>query len=191
MAKKVDTRNAEGRGITYTEYDTKVVDWAKAPKTSLDAKWKIPDVQQIGKPGEVKYYGAEFADEAKALNEKRYAAYNRRQSNEYIRAGARAPEEKINTAAVEGKVLQQAKVEYGGAREGKGRGGIDTAANTGTSTFTVDSADRQFIKPSSSSGVVAGSFITATAKGAPFRQNAGSFKTATLATSNKDDEGLG
>ena len=182
MAKKVDTRNAEGRGITYTEYDTKVVDWAKAPKTSLDNKWKIPKVTQVEKPGEVKYYGAEFADEANSLNEKRYAAYSRRQSNEYIRAGAAAPNEVVNPTAVEGKILQQAKTEYGGRRDARGQGGIQ--ATDVAPTFAPDSVERQTIKDATTTGSFNVGMTPGAAKGDIFRVN--TFRNATTS----EDEGF-
>ena len=42
MAKVIDTR-VDGRGLKYTAYDTKLVDYAKAPKTGIDPdkKFKI------------------------------------------------------------------------------------------------------------------------------------------------------
>lgn len=189
MAKQVDTRNAEGRGITYTTYDTKVVDWAKAPKTALDNKWKIPDVKQIEKPGEVKYYGAEFKDEASKLNEERYAAYNRRQSNEYIKAGAAAPGEKVIESAVEGEILRQAQVDYGNRRGARGRGGEEhggiQVASEG-STFTKADMPQASFRGANQGGSFNYGMTPGTAKGTPY--TAASFKTAT--TGGSDEEGF-
>ena len=99
MAKVIDTR-VDGRGLKYTAYDTKLVDYAKAPATGIDPdkKFKIGKPKTLEKPGEVTYFGEEFKSEAEKLNEKRQAAYRRRQTNEYIRTGAAAPGDRVSEA---------------------------------------------------------------------------------------------
>ena len=92
MAKIIDTRK-DGRGLNYTAYDSKLVDYAKAPGTGLDPdkKFKIGKPKVLERPGGVEYFGSEFKDEAQKLADERMAAYRRRQTNEYIQAGAKAP----------------------------------------------------------------------------------------------------
>lgn len=98
MAKVIDTRDSAGRGLKYTAYDTKLVDYAKAPKTALDNKFKIGKPKSLDKPGDVQYFGEEFKGEAEKLAEQRMAAFRRRQTNEYIRTGAKAPGDRISEA---------------------------------------------------------------------------------------------
>ena len=76
MAKVIDTR-VDGRGLKYTAYDTKLVDYAKAPKTGIDPdkKFKIGKPKTLEKPGEVTYFGEEFKAEAEKLAADRAAAY--------------------------------------------------------------------------------------------------------------------
>ena len=68
MAKVIDTR-VDGRGLKYTAYDTKLVDYAKAPTTGIDPdkKFKIGKPKTLEKPGEVEYFGEEFKAEAEKL----------------------------------------------------------------------------------------------------------------------------
>ena len=113
MAKKIDTRNEAGEGLTYTEYDIKMEDWAKAPKTRLDGKFKIKQPKIFERPGEVKYYGSSFKKAAEDLNKQRFDAYERRQTNEYIRTGSAAPGEKIERSKVAQGELQRAKTDFG------------------------------------------------------------------------------
>jgi len=100
MAKVIDTRDASGRGLKYTAYDTKLVDYAKAPATGIDPdkKFKIGKPKTLEKPGEVTYFGEEFKSEAEKLNKARQEAYRRRQTNEYIRTGAAAPGDRVSEA---------------------------------------------------------------------------------------------
>lgn len=102
----IDTRDAQGRGLKYTAYDTKLVDYAKAPKTALDNKFKIGKPKTIEKPGDVQYFGDEFKGEAEKLAEQRMAAYRRRQTNEYIRTGAAAPGDRVSEATSGVKIGQ-------------------------------------------------------------------------------------
>lgn len=107
MAKVIDTR-VDGRGLKYTAYDTKLVDYAKAPKTGIDPdkKFKIGKPKTLEKPGEVTYFGEEFKAEAEKLAADRAAAYRRRQTNEYIRTGAAAPGDRISEATSGVKIGQ-------------------------------------------------------------------------------------
>lgn len=113
MAKKIDTRNEAGEGLEYTAYDIKMEDWAKAPKTRLDGKFKIKQPRIFDRPGEVKYYGSSFKKAAEDLNKQRFDAYERRQTNEYIRTGSAAPGEKIERSKVSQGELQKAKTDFG------------------------------------------------------------------------------
>lgn len=108
MAKVVDTRGDSGKGLKYTAYDTKLVDYAKAPKTAIDPdrKFKIGKPKTLEKPGDVEYFGEEFKAEAEQLAEDRMAAYRRRQTNEYIRTGAAAPGDKVSDATSGVKIGQ-------------------------------------------------------------------------------------
>lgn len=109
MAKKViDTRDASGKGLKYTAYDTKLVDYAKAPGTGIDPdrKFKIGKPKTLEKPGEVTYFGEEFKSKAEKLAEDRMAAYRRRQTNEYIRTGAAAPGDRVSEATSSVKIGQ-------------------------------------------------------------------------------------
>jgi hypothetical protein len=107
VAKKViDTRDASGRGLKYTAYDTKLVDYAKAPKTAIDNEFKIGKPKTIVKPGDVQYFGEEFKSKAEKLAEQRMAAWRRNQTNEYIRAGAKAPGDRISEATSGVKIGQ-------------------------------------------------------------------------------------
>lgn len=117
MAKIIDTRK-DGRGLRYTAYDTKLVDYAKAPDTALDPdkKFKIGKPKVLEKPGEVTYFGDEFKDAAQKLAEERMAAYRRNQTNEYIRTGAKAPGDRVSKST-------------SGVRIGQLRGEGFTAAN--------------------------------------------------------------
>lgn len=111
MAKVIDTRK-DGRGLRYTAYDTKLVDYAKAPDTGIDPdkKFKIGKPKKLEKPGDVEYFGEEFKAEAEKLAEERMAAYRRRQTNEYIRTGASAPGDKVS-AATSGVKIGQLRTE--------------------------------------------------------------------------------
>ena len=109
--KVIDTR-VDGKGLVYSYYDTNLPDFAKAPKTSVDDPFKIKDVKQVAKPGELKYYGAEFREEATKLRQKQQDAYSRRQLNEYIKAGAKAPDDKVSKAKFDIEPIQQARTEY-------------------------------------------------------------------------------
>lgn len=109
--KVVDTR-VDGRGLVYTYYDTNLPDFAKAPKTSVDDPFKIKDVKQVVKPGELKYYGAEFKEEASKIRQKQQDAYSRRQLNEYIKSGAKAPDDKVSRAKFDIEPIQQARTEF-------------------------------------------------------------------------------
>ena len=109
--KVIDTR-VDGKGLVYTYYDTNLPDFAKAPKTSVDDPFKIKDVKQVAKPGELKYYGTEYKDQATKLRQKQMDAYSRRQLNEYIKAGAKAPDEKVSKAKFDIEPIQQARTEY-------------------------------------------------------------------------------
>lgn len=117
MAKIIDTRK-DGRGLRYTAYDSKLVDYAKAPGTALDPdkKFKIGKPKVLEKPGDVEYFGSEFKDEAQKLADERMAAYRRRQTNEYIQAGAKAPGDRVSKSV-------------SGVRIGQLRGEGFTAAN--------------------------------------------------------------
>ena len=117
MAKIIDTRK-DGRGLKYTAYDSKLVDYAKAPGTGIDPdkKFKIGKPKVLEKPGDVEYFGSEFKDEAQKLADERMAAYRRRQTNEYIQAGAKAPGDRVSKSA-------------SGVRIGQLRGEGFTAAN--------------------------------------------------------------
>ncbi len=97
MAKIIDTRK-DGRGLKYTAYDSKLVDYAKAPGTGLDPdkKFKIGKPKVLERPGDVEYFGSEFKDAATKLADEREAAYRRRQTNEYIVAGAKAPGDRVS-----------------------------------------------------------------------------------------------
>jgi len=109
--KVIDTR-VDGKGLVYSYYDTNLPDFAKAPKTSVDDPFKIKDVKQVAKPGELKYYGAEFKEEATKLRQKQQDAYSRRQLNEYIKAGAKAPDDKVSRAKFDIEPIQQARTEF-------------------------------------------------------------------------------
>lgn len=109
--KIIDTR-VDGKGLVYSYYDTTLPDFAKAPKTSVDDPFKIKDVKQIKKPGKFEYYGAEFKDQANKLRQKQIDAYNRRQANEYIKAGAKAPADKVSKAKFDIEPIQQARTEF-------------------------------------------------------------------------------
>ena len=97
MAKIIDTRK-DGRGLKYTAYDSKLVDYAKAPGTGLDPdkKFKIGKPKVLERPGDVEYFGSEFKDAATKLANEREEAYRRRQTNEYIVAGAKAPGDRVS-----------------------------------------------------------------------------------------------
>jgi hypothetical protein len=99
MAKVIDTRK-DGRGLKYTAYDTKLVDYASAPSTGIDPdrKFKIGKPKTLERPGAVTYFGEEFKEEAERLDAARQAAYRRRQTNEYIRTGAAAPGDRVSEA---------------------------------------------------------------------------------------------
>lgn len=107
MAKIIDTRK-DGRGLKYTAYDSKLVDYAKAPGTGIDPdkKFKIGKPKVLERPGDVEYFGSEFKDAAQKLADERAAAYRRRQTNEYIRAGAKAPGDRVSSAASGVKIGQ-------------------------------------------------------------------------------------
>ena len=106
MAKVIDTRDASGRGLKYTAYDTKLVDYAKAPKTAIDNEFKIGKPKTLEKPGDVQYFGDEFKSKAEKLAEQRMAAWRRNQTNEYIRTGAKAPGDRISAATSGVKIGQ-------------------------------------------------------------------------------------
>ena len=125
MAKKVDTRNDAGEGLTYTAYDIKMEDWAKAPKTRLDGKFKVKQPKIFDRPGEVKYYGSSFKKAAEDLNKQRFDAYERRQTNEYIRTGSAAPGEKIERSKVSQGELQRAKTDFGSRVRGIAEEGVN------------------------------------------------------------------
>ena len=107
MAKIIDTRK-DGRGLKYTAYDSKLVDYAKAPGTGVDPdkKFKVGKPKILERPGDVEYFGSEFKDAATKLANEREAAYRRRQTNEYIRAGAKAPGDRVSSAASGVKIGQ-------------------------------------------------------------------------------------
>ena len=107
MAKIIDTRK-DGRGLKYTAYDSKLVDYAKAPGTGIDPdkKFKVGKPKILERPGDVEYFGSEFKDAATKLANEREAAYRRRQTNEYIRAGAKAPGDRVSSAASGVKIGQ-------------------------------------------------------------------------------------
>lgn len=107
MAKIIDTRK-DGRGLKYTAYDSKLVDYAKAPGTGVDPdkKFKVGKPKILERPGDVMYFGDEFRDAATKLANEREAAYRRRQTNEYIRAGAKAPGDRVSSAASGVKIGQ-------------------------------------------------------------------------------------
>ena len=69
MARVIDTRGADGRGLKYTAYDTKLVDYAKAPTTGIDPdkRFKIGKPKTLDRPGNVEYFGDEFRKEAEDL----------------------------------------------------------------------------------------------------------------------------
>lgn len=160
MAKVVRKDSAGNPAIEYTEYDTTVESWAKAPKTSLDNPFKIPTVKQHSKPGEVNYYDEKYKAEATELAQKRADAYTRRQSNEYVRAGAKAPDENVGSSKVDAKLIQQARVDYGGRSRGQAVG----------DAYNPDSVERQDVKPSTSEAVdrFRMGFMPGGAKGATF-----------------------
>lgn len=108
MAKIIDTRGADGTGLKYTAYDTKLVSYAKAPGTAIDPdrKFKIGKPKTIAKPGDVEYFGNAFKEKAEKLAAERMAAYQRRQTNEYIRTGAAAPGDKVSSATSGVKIGQ-------------------------------------------------------------------------------------
>jgi len=108
MAKVIDTRGADGRGIRYTAYDTKLVDYAKAPASGIDPdrRFKVGKPKTLERPGNVEYFGEEFKAEAEKLAKERAAAYRRRQTNEYIRTGAAAPGDMISEATSGVKIGQ-------------------------------------------------------------------------------------
>ena len=107
----IDTR-VDGKGLVYSYYDTNLPDFAKAPKTSVDDPFKIKDVKQIKKPGKFEYYGEEFKQQATDLRQKQMDAYTRRQINEYIKAGAKAPDDKVAKAKFDIEPIQQARTEF-------------------------------------------------------------------------------
>jgi len=109
--KVIDTR-VDGKGLVYSYYDTTLPDFAKAPKTSVDDPFKIKNVTQIKKPGKFEYYGEEFKQQATDLRQKQMDAYTRRQINEYIKAGAKAPDDKVSKAKFDIEPIQQARTEY-------------------------------------------------------------------------------
>lgn len=117
--KQIDTRDDSGKGMTYAEYDTTMEDWAKAPKTRLDGRFKIKKPKSYEKPGEVKYYGVEHKEAAEKLNKERWDAYSRRQSNEYIRTGSAAPDAKTKVSEVSQGELRKAKQDYGSKQRGR------------------------------------------------------------------------
>ena len=160
MAKVVKRDAAGNPTLEYTEYDTTVDSWAKAPKTSLDTPFQVQKARTLDKPDDVKYYDEKYKAEATALAQKRMDAYARRQSNEYIRTGAKAPDDVIKNARVDAKLIQQAKVDH----RGRSRGQFSQ------DSYNPDSAERQDVKPSTSdvgSGMRMG-FAPGTAKGATF-----------------------
>ena len=108
MARVIDTRGADGRGLKYTAYDTKLVDYAKAPTTGIDPdkRFKIGKPKTLDRPGNVEYFGDEFRKEAEDLANAREAAYRRRQTNEYIRTGAAAPGDVVSQATSNVKIGQ-------------------------------------------------------------------------------------
>ena len=93
----VDTRK-DGRGLRYMAYDSKLVDYAKAPGTGVDPdkKFKVGKPKILERPGDVQYFGDEFKDAAQKLADEREQAYRRRQTNEYIVAGAKAPGDRVS-----------------------------------------------------------------------------------------------
>ena len=142
--RQIDTRDDSGKGLEYKEYDTTMEDWAKAPKTRLDGRFKIQKPKTYEKPGEVKYYGNEHKEAAEKLNQQRWDAYNRRQTNEYIRTGAAAPDEKIEMSKVSQGELRKAKQDYGSKQRGRAERGsalmeevknrVDEMKNTATAS---------------------------------------------------------
>lgn len=108
MAKVIDTRGADGRGLKYTAYDTKLVDYAKAPTTGIDPdkRFKVGKPKDLDRPGNVEYFGSEFRKEAEELATAREAAYRRRQTNEYIKTGAAAPGDVVSQATSGVKIGQ-------------------------------------------------------------------------------------
>ena len=107
MAKIIDTRK-DGRGLKYTAYDSKLVDYAKAPGTGIDPdrKFKIGKPKVLERPGDVQDFGSEFKDEAQKLADERMAAYRRRQTNEYIQAGAKAPGDRVSKSVSDVRIGQ-------------------------------------------------------------------------------------
>jgi hypothetical protein len=183
MAKIIDTRK-DGRGLKYTAYDSKLVDYAKAPGTGIDPdkKFKIGKPKVLEKPGDVEYFGSEFKDEAQKLADERMAAYRRRQTNEYIRTGAKAPGDRVSKST-------------SGVRIGQLRGEGFTAANraakqaermqqVGTQRAALVEKGQQTMtnmNPTANLKVAAKSFNNLTGTAA---------EGLTTFRSNKDDEGL-
>lgn len=160
MAKVVKTDAAGNKTLEYDAYDTKLDAWAQAPKTSLDNPFQVQKAKTLAKPGDVNYYDEKYKAEATELAQKRMDAYARRQSNEYIRTGSKAPDDVIKNARVNARMIQQAKVDYGGRSRGQFT----------EESYNPDSVERQDVKPSTSdvgSSLRMG-FAPGTAKGPTF-----------------------
>lgn len=82
-----DTRNAEGRGLVYSGYDTTIEAFAKAPTVGYGEAARTTTMAEVAKPSDVQYFGEEFKGEAEKINKSRWDAYNRRLENAAIRSG--------------------------------------------------------------------------------------------------------
>jgi hypothetical protein len=108
-APKVDTRDASGKGLVYSKYDTTMEAEAKAPTVGYGQAPKVADMPTFAKPGDVQYYGTEFKDEATKINQQRWDAYNRRVSNAAISTGNVMPGAEKPSTVYENKLQFTAK----------------------------------------------------------------------------------
>lgn len=150
--KQIDTRNKEGIGLTYTEYDVTMEDWARAPKTRLDGRFQIKTPRTFEKPGEIKYYGASQKEAAEKLNQDRFSAYERRQQNEYIRTGSAAPGEKIERQEVSQGEIRQARQDF----RSQDRGRADRGDMMRSVENKIDQLKNAAVATASSLGIAAG-----------------------------------
>jgi len=106
---KVDTRDASGKGLVYSKYDTTMEAEAKAPTVGYGETPKVSAMPQMAKPEDITYYGDEFKQQAADLNQQRWDAYNRRATNAAISTGNVLPGAEKPATVYEQKVQYTAK----------------------------------------------------------------------------------
>lgn len=184
MAKVIDTRK-DGRGLKYTAYDTKLVDYASAPNTGIDPdrKFKIGKPKTLEKPGQVTYFGEEFKEEAEKLDAARQAAYRRRQTNEYIRTGAAAPGDRVSEATSGVRIGQLRTEGFTAADRAQKQAGRQQKIERNRADLV---AKGQQQLTTFATGVTSGNLRTA---GKAFRSLAGTAAEGLQSFRNKKDDG--